>query len=324
MKKLNGEEKRNIAAVALRHIKPSDKTQMLSDGHGLYLVVMTTGSKYWRYRFRFAGKQKQLALGVFPDISLSEARRLHREAYNQVADGIDPAEGRREEKLAQLKATGNSFEAVAGEWLDVHMSNKTADHKRRAERLLLKDLAGLAKRPIDSISAPELLAELRKLEKRGVVDTARRARQVASQLFTYAIATGRAERNVANDLAGTLKVVQTKNRPAITDPVLLGQLLRHMDDSTSGIVVKTAMRLTPILFQRPGEIRAMEWSEIDLVAGRWEISAEKMKMRLPHIVPLPRQAVELLAEIQAYTGHGRYVFPSVRGSSRCLSENGVR
>ena len=133
MKKLNGEEKRNIAAVALRHIKSSDKTQMLSDGHGLYLVVMTTGSKYWRYRFRFAGKQKQLALGVFPDISLSEARRLHREAYNQVADGIDPAEGRREEKQAQLKATGNSFEAVAGEWLDVHMSNKTADHKRRAD-----------------------------------------------------------------------------------------------------------------------------------------------------------------------------------------------
>ena len=172
------------------------------------------------------------------------------------------------------------------------MSDKTADHKRRAERLLLKDLAGLAKRPIDTINAPELLAELRKIEKRGVIDTARRARQIASQLFTYAIATGRAERNIANDLVGTLKTVPTKNRSAITDPVLLGKLLRHMDDSTSGIVVKTAMRLTPILFQRPGEIRAMEWSEIDLVAGRWEISAEKMKMRLPHIVPLSKQAID--------------------------------
>lgn len=324
MKKLSGEEKRNIAAVTLRHIKPSDKTEMLSDGHGLYLVMMPTGAKYWRYRFRFAGKQKQLALGVFPDISLSEARKLHREAYNQVADGIDPAEERREEKQVKLKASGNSFEAVAKEWLDVHMSDKTADHKRRAERLLLKDLAGLAKRPIDTINAPELLAELRKIEKRGVIDTARRARQIASQLFTYAIATGRAERNIANDLVGTLKTVPTKNRSAITDPVLLGKLLRHMDDSTSGIVVKTAMRLTPILFQRPGEIRAMEWSEIDLVAGRWEISAEKMKMRLPHIVPLSKQAIELLKEIHAYTGRGKYVFPSVRGSSRCLSENGVR
>lgn len=324
MKKLNGEEVRKLVPVALRHIKASGKTQMLSDGHGLYLVVMPAGATYWRYRFRFAGKQKQLALGVFPDISLSEARKLHREAYNLVADGIDPAEERREMRQAHLKATGNSFEAVAKEWLDVHMSDKTADHKRRAERLLLKDLAGLAKRPIDTIRAPELLAELRKLEKRGVVDTARRARQIASQLFTYAIATGRAERNIANDLVGTLKTVPTKNRSAITDPVLLGKLLRHMNDSTSGIVAKTAMRLTPILFQRPGEIRAMEWSEIDLVTGRWEIPAEKMKVRLSHIVPLPKQAIELLNEIHAYTGHGKYVFPSVRGSSRCLSENGVR
>lgn len=324
MKKLNGEEVRKLVPIALRHIKASGKTQMLSDGHGLYLVVMPAGATYWRYRFRFAGKQKQLALGVFPDITLSEARKLHREAYNLVADGIDPTEERREEKQAQLKAAGNSFEAVVREWLDVHMSDKTADHKRRAERLLLKDLVGLARRPIDTISAPELLAELRKLEKRGVVDTARRARQIASQLFTYAIATGRAERNIANDLVGTLKTVPTKNRSAITDPVLLGKLLRHMNDSTSGRVVKTAMRLTPILFQRPGEIRAMEWSEIDLVTGRWEIPAEKMKVRLPHIVPLPKQAIELLSEIYAYTGHGKYVFPSVRGSSRCLSENGVR
>lgn len=324
MKKLNGEEKRNLAAVALRHIKPTEKTQMLSDGHGLFLLVTPTGSMYWRYRFRFAGKQKQLALGVFPDITLSEARKLHREAYNQVAEGCDPSEERREEKQAHLKATGNSFEAVVEEWLEVHMSDKTDDHKRRAERLLLKDLVGLAKRPIDTITAPELLAELRKIEARGVLDTARRARQIASQLFTYAIATGRAERNIANDLAGTLKTARTKNRSAITDPAVLGQLLRHMEDSKSGIVVKTAMLLTPILFQRPGEIRAMEWSEIDLVAGRWEIPAEKMKMRLPHIVPLPKQAVTLLNDIYPYSGHGKYVFPSVRGSSRCLSENGVR
>lgn len=324
MKKLNGEEVRKLVPVSLRHIKPSEKTQMLADGHGLYLVVMPTGATYWRYRFRFADKQKQLALGVFPDITLGEARKLHREAYNLVADGVDPTEERRGEKQAHLKAVSNSFEAVVKEWLEVHMSDKTDDHKRRAERLLLKDLVGLAKRPVDTITAPELLAELRKIEARGVIDTARRARQIASQLFTYAIATGRAERNIANDLAGTLKSVRTKNRAAITDPATLAMLLRNMDGSTSGIVVKTAMLLTPILFQRPGEIRAMEWSEIDLVAGRWEIPADKMKMRLPHIVPLPTQAIKLLNDIHSYTGHGKYVFPSVRGSSRCLSENGVR
>lgn len=324
MKKLNGEEKRKLVAVNLNRIKPQEKTQMLSDGYGLFLVVSPSGGTYWRYRYRFAGKQKQLALGVYPYISLSEARRLHREAYNLLAEDIDPSEERREQKLEAVRNEENRFAIIAKEWIDVHMNDKTAHHKRRAERLLLEDLAGLAQRPIDTIRAPDLLYELRKIENRGHLDTARRARQLAAQLFTYAIATGRAERNVADDLAGTLKKAQTVNRAAITDPALLGQLLRDMDESPSGIVVKTAMLLTPMLFQRPGEIRAMEWSEINFKKKQWEIPAEKMKMRLPHIVPLPEQAIRLLNELKPHTERSKYVFPSVRGITRCLSENGVR
>jgi len=324
MKKLNGEEPRKIQAISLRHIKPTDKTQTIADGHSLYLVVMPSGAMYWRYKYRYGSKRKQLALGVYPDVSLAEARKQHRIAYNLLADGIDPAEERREKKQEAIRSTENQFANIAREWIEVHMSDKTAHHKRRAERLLLEDLSALAYRPIDSIRAPELLAELRKIENRGHIDTARRTRQLAAQLFTYAIATGHAERNIADDLAGTLKKARTENRAAITDPVLLGKLLYDIEHSTSGLVVKTAMQLTPILFQRPGEIRAMEWSEIDFTTRRWEIPAEKMKMRLPHIVPLPEQAIKLLKEIEPYTGRGRYVFPSVRGASRCLSENGVR
>lgn len=324
MKKLTGEETRKLIPVNLKRIKPLDKTQLLADGYGLYLVVSPAGGTYWRYRYRFAGRQKQLALGVYPYISLSEARKLHREAYNLVAEGVDPSEERREQKQEAIRNEENRFAKVAAEWLDVHMSDKTPHHKRRAERLLLEDLSGLAQRPIDTIRAPDLLHELRKIENRGHLDTARRTRQVAAQLFTYAIATGRADRNIADDLKGTLKVARTENRAAITEPELLGKLLWDMQGSASGIVVKTAMLLSPMLFQRPGEIRAMEWSEIDLKAKRWEIPAEKMKMRLPHIVPLPEQAVKLLEELKPYTERSQYVFPSVRGATRCLSENGVR
>src|SRR5690554_1183159 len=183
MKKLNGEEKRKLQAVSLRRIKPADKTQTFADGYGLYLVVFKSGGTYWRYRYRFAGKQKELALGVYPDISLSEARKQHRIAYNLVADGIDPSEERREQKQEAIRNEENQFAAIAREWLDVHMSDKTEHHKRRAERLLLEDLDGLAQRPIDAIKAPELLAELRKIENRGHIDTARRTRQLPAQLF---------------------------------------------------------------------------------------------------------------------------------------------
>ncbi len=325
MKKLNGEEPRKLAALTVSKAKPCDKKKTLSDGYGLSLLIEPSGAKYWRYNYRFAGKQKTLALGVFPEISLSEARRTHRKAYNMVAEGIDPAEARRGEKQAVLQAMAESFEAISHEWFEMHMHDKSESHKVRTNRILKTRLFPcIGNRPIKDITAPELLDALRKIEKNGSIDTAHRARGVASQVFSYAIATGRTDRNIANDLIGTLKPHKQTHRAAITDIKELGKLLRDMENSSSGIVVKTAMRISPILFQRPGEIRHMEWKEIDFEKALWSIPAEKMKMGNDHIVPLPRQVIALLKEIYPFTGSGTYVFPCARGQSRCLSENGVR
>ncbi len=316
--------KRKLSAVTVRNTKPTNTIKRLSDGYGLLLEIRPSGAKYWRYNYRFAGKQKTLALGTYPETSLATAREAHEQAYNLVANNIDPTEIRRAEKQNIIEEASNTFEAVALEWLSVYMVDKSEGHKIRAERFLLKHLAKLKTRPIATITTQELLAALRQVEAKGTLDTAHRARQVAGQVFSYAIQTGRAERNVARDLAGALKPVRQTHRAAIIDPHQLGKLLRDMEDSNAGMIVKTAMKISPILFQRPGEIRHMEWQELDLENGVWEIPADKMKMRQPHIVPLPRQVIELIEEIQPLTGRGKYVFPSARGGSRCLSENGVR
>lgn len=325
MKLLTGDEDRKLSALAVSKSKASDKVQRLSDGHGLFLMITKTGSKYWRYRYRFGDKQKDLALGVFPGITLSKAREMHREAYNLLAHGIDPNVERKIDKLIKTQAANESFEAISLEWIEIHLKDKSADHINRCTRLLIREISPhIGQRPIAEITAQELLATIRRIESRGTHDSAHRARQVAGQVFAYAIQTGRAERNVANDLKGALASVKQTHRAAITDPTLLGKLLKDMQSSRSGIIVKTAMLLSPMLFQRPGEIRAMEWKELDLEEAVWKIPAEKMKMRLPHIVPLPKQAIKLLKEIEPLTGRGTYVFPSARGTSRCLSENGVR
>lgn len=316
--------KRKLSALTAKNTKAGTKTARLSDGYGMYLEIKPNGAKYWRYNYRFAGKQKTLALGTYPEVSLADARAVHEKAYLLVAASVDPSEVRRSEKESLTLEAANSFEAVCREWLSVYMADKTEGHKVRAERFLLKHLAKLKARPIASITTQELLAALRLVEAKGTLDTAHRARQVAGQVFAYAIQTGRAERNPARDLAGALKPVKQQHRAAILDPNQLGKLLRDMETSKAGLVVKTAMMLSPLLFQRPGEIRHMEWQELDFDNSLWEIPAEKMKMRQPHIVPLPKQAIQLLQELHPLTGHGKYVFPSARGGSRCLSENGVR
>lgn len=314
-----------LTAFRLRQAKPRAKSYKMADGEGLYIEVLPTGGKYWRYKYRYAGKEKRLALGVYPEVSLRQARKEHQEARAKLAAGVDPSEVRRIQRLTRLVAAADSFEAISVEWIATRLADKSAGHQSRATRLLLRDLAILAARPIADITAPELLAALRRIEARGAIDTAYRAKQLARRVFSYAIATGRAERNPAADLAGeALKPRQKKHRAAITDPHQLGKLLRDADASTSGPVVKTALLLTPLLFQRQGELRHMEWAEVDFDGQRWEIPASKMKMRQPHIVPLPRQAIELLVELHPLTGRGQYVFPSARGGSRCLSENGVR
>lgn len=314
-----------LTATEVKQAKPRNKPYKLADGGGMYLLVNSKGGKYWRYKYRYSGREKTLALGVYPDVSLKAARLKHSEAREQLANNIDPGEVRKVQKLTQHLASAESFEAVAREWFSAKMSDKSKSHRDRTLRAFEKDLFPvLGNRPVAVITAPELLAVLRRIESRGAIDTAHRAKQSAGQVFRYAVATGRAERDPSNDLKGALKNPKKKHLAAITNPDDVGNLLVAIDEYRGTPVVKAALQLSPLLFQRPGEIRAMEWAEINWDAKRWEIPAEKMKMRLPHIVPLSDQSLHILEELYRLTGRGKYVFPSPRGVTRHLSENGVR
>jgi integrase len=310
----------------VKQAKPQDKPRKLADGGGLHLLIQPNGAKYWRYKYRFAGKEKLLALGVYPEVSLKDARGAHQQARKKLAIGIDPGSARKVEKLTRHLAAAESFEAVAREWYDQTMPQKSESYRVRTGRILEKDLYPvIGNRPIGEIAPAELLAALRRIEARGANDIAHRAKQTAGQVFRFAVATGRAERDPSADLKGALKPKgQKKHHAAITDPQELGSLLVAIDSFEGTPTVKTALTLSPLLFQRPGEIRAMEWAEINWEESRWELPAEKMKMGQPHIVPLCQQAIAALHEIQPLTGRGKYVFPSARGASRCLSENAVR
>jgi integrase len=314
-----------LTATAVKQAKPKDKAYKLADGAGLFLLVNPKGAKYWRYKYRYGGKEKVLALGVYPEVSLKLAREKHQDARLKLSQGIDPSELRKVEKLTRHLATADSFEAIAMEWFNQLMPAKSKSYHDRTERILRKDLFPvLANRPVKSITAPELLATLRRIEARGANDIAHRAKQTAGQIFRYAVATGRAERDPSADLKGALKPRNKKHHATLTEPKEVGRLLMAIDAFEGTEVVKTALKLSPLLFQRPGEIRNMEWAEIDWEQKRWELPAEKMKMKLPHIVPLSKQAIVLLEGLYPITGRGKYVFPSARGRSRTLSENGVR
>jgi integrase len=316
----------SLKATATKNAKPKEKPYKLYDEKGMYLLVSPTGSKCWRYKYRYVGKEKTLALGIYPDVSLANARAKRDEARSALANGIDPGEVRKVEKLTRYLAAADSFEAVGREWFNQVMPDKSKSYRERTGRILKKDLYPvLGNRPISAITAPELLAALRRVESRGAIDIAHRAKQVAGQIFRYAVGTGRAERDPSRDLPrNALKSRNKKHYAAITDPAEVGNLLVAIDGFQGTPVVKAALLISALLFQRPGEIRAMEWEEINWQESCWEIPAEKMKMRSPHIVPLATQAQELLEELYKLTGNGRYVFPSARGRSRHLSENGVR
>ena len=302
-----------LTATAVSQAKPKAKQYKLSDSHGLFLQVMPNGSKYWRYKYRFAGKEKVLALGVFPDVSLKDARIARQEARHSLDKGVDPGAVRKVEKLTRYLAAAESFEAVAREWFEKEKAGWSDSHAERTKRLLEKDLYPyIGPQPIKNITAPEVLAVLRRIESRGTIYVAHRAKQVAGQVFRYAIATGRAERNPGADLKGALVPRRQKHHAAITDPAELGKLMVAIDAFQGTPVVKAALQLSALLFQRPGEIRAMEWSEIKWDQSRWEIPAEKMKMDMAHVVPLSRQALAQLEELHLLTGRGRYVFPSPR------------
>ena len=312
-----------LVAIAIKQAKSYDKPYSLVDGGGLYILIKPQG-KYWRYNYRFEGKQKTLALGVYPAISLSDARKAHQTAREQIASGFDPAELKRTKKISTHLTSDDSFEATAMEWFGQRMLDKSDSHKKRTKRILEKDLfPSLGQRAISKITARELLLVLKKIESRSV-DMAHRAKQTAGLVLRYAIASGRTERDVSQDLLGALRLKSTTHLAAITNPSEVGILMDAMDGYQGTLVVRTALRLSAMLFQRPGEIRHMEWVEINWDENRWEIPADKMKMKSDHIVPLSTQARTLLSELFKLTGRGKYVFPSARGGSRPLSENGVR
>lgn len=310
--------------VAVRQAKPAEKARKLADERGLYLLIQPTGGKLWRLDYRFDGKRKTLALGAYPDVSLAAARKGRDQARELLAAGTDPGAARKADKASRAEAVANSFEVIAREWHKMKSAAWTESTRVKQLAVLQNDLLPwLGARPIAEITAPELLVTLRRIEARGAVDSAHRAKQICGQVFRYGIATGRAERNPAADLLGALAPVSKKHFAAITEQEQVGPLLRAIDGYKGSHIVRCALRLAPMLFVRPGELRQAEWSEIDLEQGEWRIPAEKMKKRRDFIVPLARQAVEILRDLEPFTGHGRFVFQGVRDHGKPMSENTV-
>lgn len=313
-----------LTDTAIKKAKPTEKARKLYDGKGLFLLISPKGSKGWRFKYRFRGKEKLLSMGTYPEITLKQARERRDEARKLVAGNVDPSEIRKANKTARSIAEANSFESVAREWFVKNSKNWSKSHFERSQRALEKDLyPWLGNRPISEITPQELLHTIRRIEHRGAIETAHRALQRAGQIFRYAVATGRTERDVAHDLKGALPPVKPTHLPSITDPKAIGGLLRAIDGYEGSFVTKSAMKLAPLVFVRPGELRHAEWTEIDLKAAEWRIPGHKMKMGSTHIVPLSQQALDILAEIHPLTGHGKYVFPSVRTNKRPMSENTV-
>jgi len=312
-----------LTDTAIRNAKFQNKQYKLTDEKGMYLLVNKAG-KYFRFDYRFAGKRKTLALGVYPDVKLVEAREKRNDARKMITNGIDPGQARKVQKLIQIEQTENSFEAIAREWHGKHSSIWADSHaKKIIRRFELYIFPWLGTRPIAEITPPELLSVLRRVESKGILETAHRAQQNCGQVFRYAIATGRAERDPSADLRGTLTPAKHRRMATITDPKKIGELLRAIDGYEGTPVAKYALKLAPLTFVRPGELRHAEWAEIDLDKAEWRIPAKKMKMKDPHIVPLSTQAVEILFKIQPITGKCRYVFPSIRTYSRPMSDNTI-
>lgn len=314
--------------------QPGDKPIRIYDERGLYLEVRRTAdggaAKWWRFKFRFDGKEKLLSLGTYPDVSLADARRRRDKAREQVAAGINPSEAKKAEKASG--AAENSFEAIAREWHRVAHARQVGEgHAGRTLTRLEQDIfPWIGSRPIGDITAPELLQALRRIEARGAIETAHRARQACGQVFRHAIATGRARHDPTSDLREALKPVIVEHMPAITEPKRVGELLRSIASYQGQHVTRAALQLAPLVFVRPGELRKAEWAEIDLDAAEWRIPGDRIERTrpqkasgAPHIVPLSRQAVAVLRDLQPLTGQGRYVFPSLLTRERPMSDNAV-
>lgn len=311
-----------LSDTAIRKTKPSDKPIRLFDEKGLYLEIAPSGGRWWRFKYRFEGKEKRLSLGVYPDISLKLARERRDEARQLVANGIDPSIHRKAEKATRHAIATNSFEAIAREWHTKHATKWAASHGDKIIRRLERDIfPWLGNQAISDIKAPDLLAVVRRIEERGAIETAHRALQNCGQVFRYAVATGRAERDPTGDLRGALAPITPNHFPAITEPQAVGELLRAIDGYQGTPVVSAALKLAPMVFVRPGELRTAKWGDVDLEAAEWSYTTSKTATQ--HIVPLSRQAVEILKSLQPITGRSDYVFPSARSNDRPMSDNAI-
>ena len=310
-----------LTDAAIKNAKPTDKPYKMQDEKGMYLLVNPNGSKYFRYNYRFGDKRKTLALGTYPVTSLKEAREKRDTAKKQISGGIDPGENKKALKSSKAESAANSFEVIAREWYERNIIDKSEHHKKRTMSLFQNDLFPyLGSKPIVDIKAIELLTVLRRIEARNAIETAHRALQVCGQVFRYAIATGRTERDITPDLRGSLMQAKAGHFSAVTEPKQAAELLRIIDGYTGTFVVKSALQLAPLVFVRPGELRQAEWEHIDLDAKEWRYLVTKTQT--PHIVPLSKQAIEILTNLHPLTGSGRFVFPSARtpNGSRAMSD----
>ncbi|CAE6784117.1 Prophage integrase IntS [Paraburkholderia domus] len=321
-----------IKDIQCKKAAPKEKAYKIADWGGLYLLVKTDGGKYWRWDYRFCGIRKTMALGTYPTVTLEAARVAHRDARAILADGIDPMAERKHGKLVSRLAAINTFEDIGREWFERQRDTWVDSHGDRIIRRLERDIFPfIGNRPIASVTTPEMLAVLRRIEERGAIETAHRAKSDCSQIFRYAIETARAERDPTENFSrGALKNPLVRHHAAITDPKEFGGLLRAIVDYRGSAITRAALSLAPLVFQRPGELRKARWEEFDLDAARWEIPSERMKrpkaekqLGSAHIVPLSRQAVAILRDLHTQTGPEGYLFPSPRTRTRPMSDNGI-
>jgi integrase len=311
-----------LTNTAVLNAKPESKQRKLADEKGLFLLIHPNGSKYWRFKYRVGGREKLLALGVYPDVSLADARARRDEARKLLANGADPGEVKKATKAAGAEKAANSFEVVAREWYAKNKAAWNSGHGDRIIRRLERDIfPWIGSKPVADLTAPDLLSTVRRIESRGALETAHRALQNCGQVLRYAVATGRALRDVSVDLRGAMPSPRETHLAAVTEPDKVAPMLRAFDGYSGSFVTKCALRLAPLVFVRPGELRKAEWADIDLEAAEWRYTVTKTDT--PHLVPLSRQAVDILKELQPLTGQGKYVFPSARTSERPMSDNAV-
>lgn len=309
----------------IKQSKPTGKPagDKYADGGGLYLLVKPAG-KYWRMDYTMLGKRKTLAIGVYPAVTLADARRAREAAKALLAKGTDPGEAKRQAKLEATAAATNTFQVVADRWLEATASDRGQATRNKVATWLRKDVyPQIGRMAITRITAPDVLAVVRKMEARGVGESAKRIGQICGQVFRYAVAEGSVERDVTAGLHDAYKKTETRHHAAITDPAELATLLRAIAAYRGHPYCVAALKLSPLVFLRPGELRTGEWADVDFEAAEWRIPGAKMKMRNDHVVPLATQALTILRDLHAITGHGKYIFPSLRTSARPMSENTV-